>query len=486
MTKTNCIFFFFLIIFNVESYALNVSVTPIVFQNEERAYLELYSRIMAESVQFSSEIDSPELLSSQIEMLVLLKSGADIVMAEKYNISSPASASPSDFWDMKRYGLDNGEHNLFIQFVDLNNTIDTFEFTQKINVNFIKDEFQHSDVLLISEIEAQKKELSFEKVGFYFEPLCFNLYNADQNRMLFYTELYNTNKIPDDCYLQYTIHKSIDDFYDRENVIKKGYKKLKSQAIEPLLFDFDISELLSGNYLLQIQINNKEKKNLYSYDQYFSVIHPGADYNARYSGDKKFETSFVKSMDNTELDYALKAIYPRVGNHMTESLNYIIASKETKVKRMFLYSFWSGFNPDNPKAVYNKYMEVAKAIDLRYINNVGHGFETDRGHIFLKYGRPDEMVVVEDEPSAPPYEIWIYNELRETRQTRVKFLFYNPSLVANDFRLLHSTCRGERNNPRWEVDLYADDFSSPTDNYIDGRTVQDNYNRNARRIFSDN
>jgi hypothetical protein len=67
----------------------------------------------------------------------------------------------------------------------------------------------------------------------------------------------------------------------------------------------------------------------------------------------------------------------------------------------------------------------------------------------------------------------------------VRFLFYNPSLVTNDFQLLHSTCRGERFNPRWEVDLYSDDNLGQNNNYLDARTTEDNFNRNARRYFSD-
>ena len=91
-----------------------------------------------------------------------------------------------------------------------------------------------------------------------------------------------------------------------------------------------------------------------------------------------------------------------------------------------------------------------------------------------------------DEPSAPPYEIWIYNFLVETNQTGVKFLFYNEELAPNEFRLLHSTCRGELQNPRWEVELYKSDRLAPIGNVVDANTVQDGFNRNARRYFSDN
>jgi hypothetical protein len=68
----------------------------------------------------------------------------------------------------------------------------------------------------------------------------------------------------------------------------------------------------------------------------------------------------------------------------------------------------------------------------------------------------------------------------------VKFLFYNPSLGHNDYKLLHSTCRGELNNPAWEVELYSKSPNERIGNTIDARNVQDNFNRNARRYFENN
>jgi len=299
--------------------------------------------------------------------------------------------------------------------------------------------------------------------------------------MRFYTEVYNADKLKDDLFLKYSVYSND---LDTMNAVKTGYKKIQKLTFEPLLIDFDCADLPSGNYRLNIEINKKDKTNLKAYSNRFSVLHPHIDYKNLYEGDAKFETSFVQRLNIDELDYALKAIFPRVGNHLTETVNHVVKSKEIKVKRMFLYGFWAGFNPEHPNLVYDKYMEVARAIDLKYANNVGHGFQTERGYFFLKYGRPDNVISVEDEPSAPPYEIWIYNYLAETQQTRVKFLFYNPSLVTNDYFLLHSTCRGERQNPRWEVELYKNDFTSPAE--VNQTTVRDGNNRNASRIFSDN
>ena len=71
----------------------------------------------------------------------------------------------------------------------------------------------------------------------------------------------------------------------------------------------------------------------------------------------------------------------------------------------------------------------------------------------MKYGQPNDIVTVEDEPHARPTR---YGSMMTSLhgQRNVKFLFYNPNLTPNDFVLLHSTARTERQNPRWEIELY--------------------------------
>ena len=199
------------------------------------------------------------------------------------------------------------------------------------------------------------------------------------------------------------------------------------------------------------------------------------------------EESFVQNIAPGQLRYDLKAIAPIVAMADVEVLNYVIENGSEKSKRFFLYRFWSEQNAQSTETAYQAYMEVARAVDNMYGSGFGYGFETDRGFIYMKYGRPDDIVSVEDEPSAPPYEIWFYNTFPATHQQNVRFIFYNPSLANNDYQLLHSTAIGELNNPRWEVDLYK---SAPGDidgaNYIDSKGVTEGYNRNARKFFEGN
>jgi hypothetical protein len=106
--------------------------------------------------------------------------------------------------------------------------------------------------------------------------------------------------------------------------------------------------------------------------------------------------------------------------------------------------------------------------------------------VYLKYGRPDDIVTEWNDPSAPPYEIWSYNYVPSTRQNNARFIFYNPTLAGDDFRLLHSTVRGELQNPQWEVELYRNVPNEIEGNdYFQGTRMQDNLGRQARQRVED-
>lgn len=475
------IFALFLIAYSAQ--AINVSVTTQLFKGADQDYIELYSRIIASSVDYVSVDSTNKLSQSSIVYSVIFSQGNQVFIAEKYKLDSPIGPEAVDYFDMKRYGLDPGTYELNLLYIDQNNVTDTLTYTEEIVVQDISNEFEVSDILLMSDVKSTEGTYSFEKAGFYFEPLCFDLIGADVNALYMYLEMYAYNKhLTDDFYIKYQPISIDEDVSITEN--GTAYKKLTPGNAGAVLLEYDCKDLASGNYVMNITIHQKDKTLVKRVEKTFSVYHPLVDYKLLYSSDNYFESSFVQLMDRDELDYGLKAIFPRIGNNKTEILNHIIKSKDLKTKRYFLFNYWNTYS-DDPKSLYDKYMEVAKAIDIRYANNVGHGFESDRGYFFLKYGRPDNIVDVDDEPSAPPYEIWIYNYMPETQETNVKFLFYNPSLVTNDYQLLHSTCRGERQNPRWEVDLYIDDTQGQTGNYLEARTTQDNFGRNARRYFSD-
>ena len=470
----------FLFLSSVKMLALDVSVTCLSYC-QDQPYIELYSRFLGGTIQFVAN-GGDSLLQSTVEMLVLISDEqGNVRIAEKYNVQSEG-LEVKDFYTMKRYGLSDGEYDLSIQFVDMNNVSDTLLHKEKIEIGYPESSLSISDPLLITEYSDDKNQFAFYKNGIAFEPPIYKVFGPKHNALSFYVEIYNADALDEQLFARYSVRQRD----TKEEVYKPAYKKLSSEETGMILESFDISSLVSGDYEFVMEVVNKDMEVLAERLSDMAVYHPDRDFEVQYQGDLSFETSFVQAMDEGELNYSLKAIFPRVSNSLTPIINDIIWGDNLKTKRYFLYNFWSKYSDVDPKSIYDQYMEVARAVDRRFAANLGHGFETDRGYIFLKYGKPDDLVEVPDEPSAPPYEIWIYNFLVETNQTGVKFLFYNEELAPNEFRLLHSTCRGELQNPRWEVELYKSDRLAPIGNVVDANTVQDGFNRNARRYFSDN
>lgn len=460
--------------------AINVSITTLSF-NQEGPYLEIYSRVIGNSVQFVPAKIGSSVLKANIEFLLVLKQDKAVITADKFIMASPLLETPGDFWDLRRYSINPGEYNLELSYVDKNNISDTLVYKENLVIEGENENVYSSDLLLLSDISSEQDAYAFQKAGFSFEPLTYNMFDSKDETLIFYTELYN---IPQDS-ASYYYSFVIKDNESGDFVTKPGFKKLGTAPDQQIMEDFSISDFKSGNYELEFEVKDKAMTSQYKSVSHFAVYHPLVDYRSTIKEDETYETSFVQILSEGEINYGLKAIFPRVTGDYSGLLAELIWTDDVEAKRYFLYNFWSQFSKDNASAVYNKYMEVAKAVDLKFYNSVGHGFESDRGYIFLKYGQPDDVVSVEDEPSAPPYEIWLYNFLEETKQPNVKFLFYNPSIVTNDYVLLHSTCRGEINNPQWEIKLYEDDRDAPIGHSIEATDVQDGFNRNARRYFSD-
>ena len=181
----------------------------------------------------------------------------------------------------------------------------------------------------------------------------------------------------------------------------------------------------------------------------------------------------------------MKAISPLMTDRSDE-LKEILKEKDPEKMRFFVFRHFAEKDANNPEQAYKNYMAVANAAEKRFSSGFRNGFETDRGRTFLRFGQASDVVHVEDEPGAPPYEIWIYYKFPATGQNNVKFLFYNPSLAGEDYILLHSTARGEIQNPKWERELYRRNSREYTDeNYHDATTVERNSGRNARTYFED-
>jgi GWxTD domain-containing protein len=413
-----------------------------------------------------------------IEYVILIKDELNhIVAGNRYKLSREGF-SVQDIFDVKRFTLPSGKYTIDLEANDLTDTLSQLTITQQVEIPALNESASLSDIQLLSTIQNQPEGLSpFHKSGLYLEPMAFRLYYPALNQLSVYLETYHTDQVEGQAYLQYTI-KPISGEIPPPIVT---YKKVKKEPVAPNVLQLDISSLITGTYLLEASLFDGNKQLKETKQVAFTRLNPTGDSIFMESAALQLESSFVNNIPEDSLDYNLKAIAPIVNSLDVEVMNTLLKKGSARSKRYFLHKYWTTLAGKHAEVAYKSYMDVARLVDELFRSGFGYGFETDRGHVFLKYGKPNDVITVEDEPSAPPYEIWFYNTFPATHQTNVRFLFYNPSLVRNGHELLHSTANGEVSNARWETELYRDATQETPG--VNERVMGDNVHRNARTYF---
>jgi GWxTD domain-containing protein len=383
-----------------------------------------------------------------------------------------------DLIDVKRFKLEPGTYTLQVELTDINDSLNTINVIEPTEIESGEFANHLSDIQLHSVIRNEADGQSpLHKSGLYLEPLPFNYYYPGLDKLYVYLETYDMENIEGQPYLQYTLKPISGDI--PAPII--GYRRVSKQSTSANVFQLDIDELISGPYTFEAALFDGNKKLIISRQVNFSRFNPAGDSIFIAAGSLNLDASFINKIPHDSLDYYLRAMAPIVNSIEADIMNSLLAKGNAKTKQFFIHRYWTEQAGKFADQAFSSYMTVARAIDDMYRSGFGYGFETDRGHIFLKYGRPDDIIPVEDEPSAPPYEIWFYNTFPATHQNNVRFLFYNPSLAKNAYQLLHSTAIGEIKNERWEVELYRDaTLETPG---VNEKEMGDNVHRNARKYF---
>lgn len=473
----------FFILLATRADALDLSVQHACFKSGERSYVELSIYIVGSSLTFQ-QVDSL-LNQAAVDITVIFLNGEQVVQYDRYRLLSDKLEIPGDLYHIGRYALASGAYTVEVEARDAADSTNSHRVVTQFEIGFTGQGVEQSDIALLASAKQDTVGHPLAKNGIIMEPLAFNYYDRYANTLVFYNEIYGANETGEDVLLHYAIYDPADTLF-RAPIMERFKRRAVSDVI-PVLMKMDISGLPSGRFVFACEVWKLDKSVLSRKLVPFYRTNPVRDLQMAVETEMASQAVFIDTLSMESLEYSIRALVPRLRGTDIETANFLLEDRKPKYMRYFLYNYWQRVAPGDPAGTFLQYMQVAKAVDNLYYSGFRRGFETDRGYIFLKYGKPDDIVTVEDEVDAPPYEIWTYYRLSNTTQSNVKFLFYNPGLTRNGFELLHSTARGERQNPRWESVLYGSISGQlPSNSFIDGSNVPDGINRNARRLFNDN
>lgn len=424
-------------------------------------YIETYLSVYGPSVEYVQNESGK--FQGGVEVTIIFRQGENIVSYDKYEVLSDeiadtASAAFDNFLAQQRYALGNGKYDMEFMISDLNTKTDPFITTDPVVVDFSDDKAEISGIELISGYKKTDVDSDLTKSGVDLYPYVFNFFPESVEDIMFYCEIYNTDKVfGEGEKFVYTYY--IESF--ETNKVITGYHRSKvatGTGVLPIMKDFNITQLPSGNYLLVVDIRDQNNEIVNRNQLFFQRSNPNIQFDTDDLAAVSTTGTFVDEIDKPDtLRKYIHYLMP-----VASELDRIFITKQMQdadleTLRQYFLNFWMGRDNVYPEAAWNHYHQQVKKINAIYSTPNRKGYETDRGRVFLKYGPPNIVSESYNEPSAYPYEIWQYYTLGENQRNR-KFVFYTIDIVTNDFQLVHSDAIGETANYRWQVELHKRTF----------------------------
>ncbi len=435
------------------SRGVNVNFDFSTFRYDStRTYMELYYAFDLTELRMARQ-DSMY-ADSLIFNIAMRTVDRDSAVVDQY-WQVPVSSSDTAADDLKRtfvgqigLAIPPGKYLMRIMVRDRNDisTIDSMS-SQVTIPHYGYRKLETSDVELCSQIAnaGDGPHGTFYKNTYDVVPNPRGVYGAGLPIIYYYAEVYN---IPDSAGDSlFTVEYQVRDSYGQ---VKKSRtivrKKFGDTSVE--VGTVNGSDLRTGAYTFTFAVIDSASDEYATSSRRFFVYNPGLGPpvapGKNLSGGSMLSTVFA-TMTMDEIDKEFK------------EAKYIASSKEIKefdelqslpAKRQFLYDFWQKRNPD-PVSRTNtfriEYLKRVQYADDHFTVGNTPGWRTDRGRVYIVYGKPDQIDRHPNESNSKPYEIWYYNSI----QGGVSFDFVDRTGFGN-YTLVNSTARNEVHDDNWQ------------------------------------
>ena len=420
---------------------------------EKGHYVDVNISLVGSSLVYHENENGRE--QGKVAVLAMIEQDGNIVDFRKVDVMSPEilNSMKADMIHSERFALETGSYDLVLELQDqLNPNGEVASVKKPFVVADYSNRPAFSDIQLAETILPTEDDTD-SRNGYRIVPYVSTYYPQELKDLRFYCELYNTKLSlgeDADLLITYTIKS-----YETASIYKnfRQVRRGKAQEIIPVIAEFNIADIPSGNYNLHIEVTDRAGNVIAEQKQFFQRNNPvGVDLNNL----EQLETSGTFVDQITEVDTLLAfvdCLRPIASNLERKIIDDRQIDPNPELMRSFLYSFWFNRNPTEPERAWNSYLEEVISVNRKYGTRLKQGYQTDRGYVHLKYGPPSTLMDRPNENDAYPYQIWHYYKAGLYNNKR--FVFYLPDLVTNDYTLLHSEVPGEIKEPRWNEHLHS-------------------------------
>ena len=437
-------------------------------------YIESYIAINPNSLMKKKQNAE---LQTGAEVTIIIKQGEKIVNFDKFDLlAQPQKDSfyVNNLMAQRRIAVPQGNYIYEVSVKDLNNQkAVTVLAPQSVSVDFNNEGVTISDIQFSEPFEkTDDTKNPMYKNGFLVKPLIMNYYPTKETSINYYAEVYNgKDKLDQDIVILSSIRKKGD---TKPAPGFQVFSKQKSSKVNVVMGQIKIKELPTGYYDFVIEVrdrqNNLRAQKVHTFQRSNKEVIEGMDNIMLVD----VSNTFVESLSQEATIKNLKMVKPIATNGENDMIKQLIEESDSLNMKRYLFNFWLARNEKDPELSWKKYMVFIKVVEENFSTVNRPGYETDRGRVYLQYGPPSDIMEGNYESGSQPYEIWQYNRLDNGETNRV-FVFYNPDLVSNTYKLLHSDVTGEIRNEDWKSILYNNSIGPSQDGTFDAIDRRDNF-----------
>lgn len=309
--------------------------------------------------------------------------------------------------------------------------------------------FSHTNDIMISDIQlstsitkSENQKSLFYKNTYEVVPNPLSVYSETKPVMFYYLELYKFSDKKD--LTEFVLEKKL--INSRNETVKTETKDVKSNFGSSVdVGVVNLKSFPSGKYTFDISLVNKSGSIVATSRRDFFFINPSvidsAQVNVYNTAYMTSEFGVMEEQELAEHYNTIKYIATDMERDQYEQIDSLNA------KRKFLFNFWfkRDTNVDTPQnEALEDYKELVEYANKNFKTLGRKGFKTDRGRVYLQYGKPDQIERYTSESEYRPYMIWYYYGI----EGGVSFIFGDLSGYGN-YELMTSTKRGEVVNENW-------------------------------------